>query len=296
MEPSLEAALEDALDALLAALALQRLDDDRFCVPPDTVHMPGRVYGGQLLAQALVAAGSTVSEKAPHALHAAFVKAGTPGCSLELVVDRVRDGRSVSTRQVTVLEEGKKLLVAIVSFHHGDGQVEVATPAPQAIPPEETPLLQHWARELPDDVREYGRHWIEQPPPVEMRIGEPPSFLGGSSTGTTRSHWMRLPRDVGDEPLLHTALVAYASDFFLMDMVFRAHSAAAGPGQSNGFSLDHAIWFHRPVCFDQWHLHTQEALVIVGDRGLARGVIHDAEGHLAATVMQEVLMLPVPTR
>jgi acyl-CoA thioesterase-2 len=105
---------------------------------------------------------------------------------------------------------------------------------------------------------------------------------------------MRLPRDVGDEPLLHTALLAYASDFFLMDMVFRAHPAAAGPGRSNGFSLDHAIWFHRPVRFDQWHLHTQEALAVVGDRGLARGAIHDADGRLAATVLQEVLVLPVP--
>ncbi len=295
----MQARLDASLDALLGALELDRLDDGRFRVAPDTVRPLGRVYGGQLLAQALVAAGGTVSGKPPRSLHAAFVAAGAPGRSLELAVERVRDGRSMSTRQVTVVEEGKPLLVAVVSFHDGGIEPAVAAPAPPAPPPDDVPLLQHWARELPADLRQYGRHWVEQPPPVEMRIGEPPSFLDGSpgspgsSTSTTRSHWMRVPRDVGDDPLLHTALLAYASDFLLMDMVFRAHPAPAGPGRSIGLSLDHAIWFHRPVRVDRWHLHTQEALAIVGDRGLARGTIHDADGRLAATVMQEVLVLPV---
>jgi acyl-CoA thioesterase-2 len=293
MDPALEAAMLESLEDLLGTLELQRLEEHRFRAAPDTVRPLGRVYGGQLVAQALVAAGSTVSGRPPHSLHAAFVKAGTPGCSLELVVDRVRDGRSMSTRQVTVLEEGKPLLVAIVSFHDGSPEPDVTAPAPPATPPEEVPLLQHWARELPADIRQYGRHWIDQPPPVEMRIGQAPSFLGGSSRNATRSHWMRVPRPVGDDSLLHAALLAYASDFFLMDMVFRAHPGVAGPGRLNGFSLDHAIWLHRPVRFDQWHLHTQESLAIVGDRGLAHGAIHDAAGRLAATVMQEVLVLPV---
>jgi acyl-CoA thioesterase-2 len=103
---------------------------------------------------------------------------------------------------------------------------------------------------------------------------------------------MRVPRDCGDDPLLHAALLAYASDFLLMDMVFHAHPAAGGLGRSNGLSLDHAIWFHRPVRFDRWHLHTQEAVAIAGDTGLARGTIHDESGYLAATVMQEILVLP----
>ncbi|MDT3439253.1 MULTISPECIES: acyl-CoA thioesterase II [unclassified Pseudofrankia] len=295
--PRLDTALLDALDALLGALEPQRLTEDRFRVPPDAVRAPGRVYGGQLLAQALVAAGSSVSGKAPHSLHAAFVRAGTPGRPLDLTVDRVRDGRSMSTRQVTVLEDDKPLLVAIVSFHDGGAESSATAPAPPAPPPDDVPLLQQWARQLPADMRQHGRHWIEQPPPVEMRISEAPSFLGGprapTTASATRSHWMRLPRAVGDDPLLHTALLAYASDFLLMDMVFRAHPGAAGPGRSNGLSLDHAIWFHRPARFDRWHLHTQETLAIAGNRGLTHGAIHDADGHLVATVMQEVLVLPV---
>jgi acyl-CoA thioesterase-2 len=208
----------------------------------------------------------------------------------------VRDGRSISTRSVTVLEDGKRLLVAIASFHDGGTESHLAASAPRVPAPEGVPLLQHWAHALPDEQKAFGGSWIEQPPPIDVRIDEAPSFLGGLSTSTTRSHWMRVPRDVGDDPLLHAALLTYASDFFLMDMVFRAHPAATGPGRSNGLSLDHAIWFHRPVRFDQWHLHTQEAVAVVGDRGLARGAIHDDEGRLAATVMQEVLVLPGPSR
>ena len=107
---------------------------------------------------------------------------------------------------------------------------------------------------------------------------------------------MRAPRDVGDDPLLHAALLAYGSDFFLMDMLFRADPVELGPGRANGFSLDHAIWFHRPVRFDEWHLHTQEAVALVGDRGLARGAVHEQDGRLVASVMQEVLVRPFPAR
>jgi len=293
-DPPLGPAILASLDGLLRVLDLQRLGDDRFMAPSEPAGESAHVYGGQLLAQALVAAAATVTGKAPHALHAAFVKAGAPGRPLELAVDRVRDGRSISTRQVTVLEEGRPLLVALVSFHDNGTEPDLASSAPGVAPPEDMPLLQHWARELVPEQRPYGRHWIERPPPIEFRIEEAPAFLGGHSASTARSHWMRLPRGVGDDPPLHTALLAYASDFFLMDMIFRSHPAGAGPGRSNGLSLDHAIWFHRPVRFDRWHLYTQEALAIVGDRGLARGAIHDADGRLAATVMQEILVRPVP--
>jgi acyl-CoA thioesterase-2 len=297
MHPALRQALLDELDTFLAALKLDRLDESHFRAAPDTVRPLGRVYGGQLLAQALVAAGVTASEKAPLSMHAAFVRAGTPGHPLEVVVDRVRDGRSMATRHVTVLEGDRPLLTAIVSFREGDaGGPELAADPPPAAPPEDVPLLQDWARQLPPETAEYGRHWIEQPPPVEMRLPEAPCFMGGSLAGPTRSHWMRAPRDVGDDRLLNAALLAYASDFFLMDMVFHAHPATGGPGRANGLSLDHAVWFHRPVQFDRWHLHTQETVAISGDGGLTRGAIHDAEGHLVATVMQEVLVLPVTAR
>jgi len=291
----LEPAILASLDDLLGVLELQPLGEDRLRAPSGPDREFARVYGGQLLAQALVAAGATAAGKVPNALHAVFVKAGTPGRPLELVVDRTRDGRSMSTRQVTVLEEDRSLLVALVSFHDNGTGPDVGDPTPDVAPPEDVPVLQHWAREMDPEKRDFGRHWIEQPPPFEIRMGEAPAFLGGSTARTKRSHWMRLPRQVGDDQLLHAALLAYASDFFLMDMVFRAHPDGAGPGISNGLSLDHAIWFHRPVRFDRWHLYTQEALAIVGERGLARGTIHDADGRLVASVMQEILVRPPMT-
>ena len=104
---------------------------------------------------------------------------------------------------------------------------------------------------------------------------------------------MRLPRDVGDDPLLHTALLAYASDYLLLDMAFRSYPKQVPNAPFTGFSLDHSLWLHHPVRFDRWHLHTQETLAISGHRGLIRGAIHDADGHLVASVMQEVLVRPL---
>jgi acyl-CoA thioesterase II len=283
--------IEASLEDLLAALALRSVGEDRFVVEPATPLTPRRIFGGQLLAQAVVGAAATVEGKDIHSLHATFVRAGTPGAPVEIAVTRVRDGRSIGTRQVTVLEGGKPLLVAIASFATNSPEPDLAKPAPDAAFPEEMPPLQAWARGLAA-----GQHWIDQPPAIEVRLPESPSFLTGASATTTRSHWMRLPRSIGGDHALNGALLAYASDFFLMDMVFRMHPEELGPGRANGFSLDHAIWFHRPVRFDDWHLHTQEAVALVGDRGLAHGAIHDTAGRRVASVAQEVLLRTGPDR
>ena len=223
---SLEQAVLVALDGLLRALELESLGGDRFRVLGE----PGRfdrVFGGQTVAQALLAASATVTDKEPHSLHAYFVEGGTPEEPLDLTVDRVRDGRSISTRQVGVMQGERPLLIVIASFHANPMSPEVADPPPSAPRPDQLPLLQDWVRDLPPELRLHGRTWVEQPPPLELRIGEPPNFLGGPSAEGMRSHWMRLPRDVGDDPLLHTALLAYASDYFLLDMAFRSHPSAS---------------------------------------------------------------------
>jgi len=264
----------------------------RFRVPFEVTQMFDRVYGGQLLAQAIVGAGADVEGKAPQSLHTAFVKAGVPGRPMEVVVNRVRDGKTMATRDVSIVQDGETLLVGFVSFHQNSDWPDLAGPPPGAAGPDHTPRLQEWARRLPPHRADSGQHWIDRPPPIELRLPEPPAFLGGPFSRTARSHWMRLPRPIGGDQLLHAALLAYASDFFLMDMVFRAHPDQLGPGRANGFSIDHAIWFHRPPKFDDWHVHTQEAVALLGDRGLARGAIHDLDGRLVASVMQEVLVRP----
>jgi acyl-CoA thioesterase-2 len=122
-----------------------------------------------------------------------------------------------------------------------------------------------------------------------VRIGEPPYFMGGSSQAGTRSHWMRLIRDVKDRSL-HSALLAYASDYFLLDMAFRSFPEAAPASLLTGLTVDHVIWIHRPVDLTTWHRHTQETLALAGQRGLVRGSIHDQAGRLVASVAQEVLV------
>jgi acyl-CoA thioesterase II len=274
-----------SLDDLLRALDVEPTGGDHFQVRGERGRF-ARVFGGQLLAQALVAAGSTVADKAPQSLHAYFVQGGEPGVSVDLAVERVRDGRSMSSRRVSVIQSDRTLLTMLASFHDNPVTPDVAEAAPPVPPPEELPLLQDWVL---DDAN---RVWVDQPPPIEVRIGEAPSFMGGPvTTGGSRSHWMRLPRELDAAPLLHAALLAYASDYLLLDMAFRSHPQ--GPAV-NGTSVDHTVWFHRPVRFDRWHLHTQETIAVVGERGLVRGAIHDADGHLVASVMQEVLVRAAP--
>jgi acyl-CoA thioesterase-2 len=278
-------AINASLDDVLAALDLLPCGEDRFVVEPARSGTSDRVFGGQLLAQAVVGAAATVTGKDIHSLHATFMRAGTPGAPLEIKVVRLRDGRSIATREVAILEAGELLLVAIASFARLRTEPDVTLSTPEVASPDETPVLQALVGEAAS-----GRRWIEQPPAVDLRLPEPPSFLSGISSDDPRSHWMRLPRTVGANHALNAALLAYASDFFLMDMLFRLHPQELGPGRANGFSLDHAIWFHRPVRFDAWHLHTQEAVALVGDRGLARGAIHDTDGRYVASVVQEVLL------
>ncbi len=284
-------AIQSALDGLLVALELEPIGEDRFRVASE----PGRfdrVFGGQFVAQALLAACATVEGTAPHSLHAYFVEASAPEQPLELAVERIRDGRSISTRRVTVSQDGRTLLAVLASFHSGPDTPEASDPPPEAPAPHLVPLLQDWARDMPADRAEHGRSWVERPPPLELRIPEPPNFLGGPAGRSERPLWVRVPRDVGDDPVRHAALLAYASDYLLLDMVPRAHPDRSLGEMYSGFSLDHAIWFHRPVRFDRWHLHTMHAQAISGHRGLVRGTIHDEEGRLVASVMQEVLVRP----
>jgi acyl-CoA thioesterase-2 len=285
---ALDRAALEALDGLLRALTLERLADDRFraCNEPGRF---GRIFGGQMIGQALLAACATVTDKPPHSLHVYFSTTGDLDHPVEMAVERVRDGRSMATRRVTMTQGERTLLIAMASFHDNADRPTLAPPPPPSQPPELLPLLQDWAEKAPPDLPN-PRVWIDTPPPLEMRIGEPTYFLGGSSADGPRSHWMRLPRNVGDDPALHSVLLAYASDYLLLDMAYRSHPDRAPVTSFAAFSLDHTIWLHRPVQFDQWHIHTQEMLSMSGHRALIKGTIHDIAGQLVATTAQEVLV------
>jgi acyl-CoA thioesterase-2 len=287
----METAILRGLDNLELALQLEPRGGDRFRAHNEPSRF-GRTFGGQLLAQAMHAATATVSDHAPHSLHAYFVSSGASDVPLDIIVDRVRDGRSMATRHVDVVQDGRRILTAIASFHTNPEEPELVHAPVDMPPPDETPLLQHWVQHVPAEMRYRAQTWIDVPPPLEMRIAEPPTFMGGAQQAGPRSHWMRLPRDIDERPAVHSAMLAYASDYLLLDMAFRSYPGGISSREFAAVSIDHAIWFHRPVRFDAWHLHTQRTVTLTGHRGLVHGAVHDADGHLVATVMQEVLLRP----
>ena len=288
-EVALRARMAEALEGLLGALRLEPRGEDRFTVAAE----PGRfvrMFGGQLVAQAVVASSSTVPDKRVRSLHAYFVAAGSPDVPVEIAVERVRDGRAVSTRHVTVSQGDRPLLVALASFDAADADEPFAAPAPLAPAPHDVPRLQHWVPGSPSAREQHAANWIDRPPPVDLRVDEPPCFLGGPARTEDRSHWMRVPERLDDDPVLHAALLAYASDYLLLDMALRSHPAPETVAPPSIVSLDHAVWFHLPARFDRWHLHTQSPIALAGDRGLVRGVIHDEDGAHVATVVQDTLI------
>ena len=287
---SLASEILGSLDSLLRVFELETTGHDRFQAHSENARF-NQVFGGQVMAQALIAASATMEAKVPNSLHAYFVEAADTSNPLELEVDRIRDGRSISTRRVTVLQKGRVVLTLIASFQTPppptaeDDLSTVATPDPNE------PRLQDWARRAPVDLVRLSQPWIDVPPPIEVRMDQAPSFLGGEKSHAPRTHFMRLPRHVGSDRSMHAAFLVYASDYLLLDMVYRAAPEQYHP-EFVGVSLDHSVWLYRPVQLDRWHSYTQELVGFGDNRGLIRGTICDQEGRLVAQVMQEALVRP----
>ncbi len=281
-----------ALDWLEQALTLQPAGRDRFVAGNEAGRF-GRLFGGQLVSQAMTAAAATVDELTAHSIHASFLRPGSAATPVDIAVERTRDGRSMSVRHVVVQQGGRTLLTATVSF---DANPETAQPDSTAAPdanPESSPLLQHWAQLAPPELAGSASTWIDAPPPLEMRIAEAPTFLGGAQSPGQRAHWMRLPRPVDGGPGTQAALLAYASDYLLLDMAFRAHPQRVSYTTHTGLTLDHTVWLHRPVRFDQWHLYTQQTVAVGGHRALVHGTVVDSAGRHVASTAQEVLVRPI---
>jgi acyl-CoA thioesterase-2 len=278
------------LDGLLAALTFEQFGDTRFRAVSEPQRFP-RVFGGQLLAQALHAAAQTVTDPTPSSLHAQFVRGADPACPLELEVERAHDGRAVAVRQVVASQDGRTVLLATAAFHDNAPVASLPPTVPDVPAPEGLPTLQEWAARSPDSGGFLARTWIDVPPPLEIRMTEALTFLGGAGAAGPRAHWMRLPRPVAGDAM-NAVLLAYASDYFLVDVVNRAALHGVPSERLVLTTASHSIWFHRPVRFDEWHLYVQEAVALVGGRGFARGSVHDRDGVLVATTAQEVITPP----
>ncbi|HZG03869.1 MAG TPA: acyl-CoA thioesterase II [Streptomyces sp.] len=277
-------------ERLVDLLDLERIEENIF--RGDSPDEPlQRVFGGQVAGQALVAAGRTTDGDRPvHSLHAYFLRPGMPGVPIVYMVERVRDGRSFTTRRVVAVQQGRTIFTLTASFHRGEPGFEHQLPMPEVPDPESLPKLTDEIREhlgtLPEPLERMARH---QPFDIRYvdRLRWTPEELEGVEPRS--AVWMRAMGPLGDDPLVHTCAVTYASDMTLLDAVRLPVEPLWGPRGFDMASLDHAMWFHNPFRADEWFLYQQESPVATGARGLARGQIYDRQGRLLVSVMQEGL-------
>ena len=279
---------ETALERLVDLLDLEEIEVDIFRGKRADESLQ-RVFGGQVAGQALVAAGRTVPAERPvHSLHAYFLRPGDPHIPIVYQVDRIRDGRSFTTRRVVAIQHGKAIFHLSASFMLVEPGLEHATTMPEVPGPEG--LLPLSVRLQPYADEQDG--WLVRPRPIDVRyVGDPPRIARGKGErSSTAQVWMRADGPLPDDPLLHVCAVAYASDMTLLESTLMAHGRAWSTGDIVGASLDHAMWFHRPFRADEWWLYDQESPWTGASRGLARGSIYTRDGQLAVSVVQEGLL------
>jgi acyl-CoA thioesterase-2 len=279
-----------ALTELLALLDLERLEDNLYRgISPKEGWQ--RVYGGQVLGQALVAAVRTISEPRPvHSLHAYFLLPGDPKIPIIYEVERTRDGGSFSTRRIKAIQHGRTMFAMSASFHKREESYEHQAEMPKVPPPEDLPSAATLMTKLLDRLPESMRSYWQRERPFDMRPVDISRYLTREKSAPVQHVWIRASGRLPDDPSLHQCLLAYASDFTLLDTALIAHGKLLFDSDIQLASLDHALWFHRPFRADDWLLYTQDSPNANGARGLCRGSIYSRDGQLIATVAQEGLI------
>ncbi|MFF8955875.1 acyl-CoA thioesterase [Streptomyces sp. NPDC014894] len=283
--------MSTALDELLDLLDVERIERDIFRGESRASVVP-RVFGGQVAAQALVAAGRTVPEdRTAHSLHAYFLRAGDPGAPIVYTVDRIRDGRSFTTRRVVAVQHGRPVFHLSASFQTYEEGLEHQTPMPAAPDPETLPTAAESVLSYGENFRDptVAGRLLDSRAAVDLRYVHAPPYATVGEPREPRSQvWFRANGKLADDPLLHLCLATYVSDMTLLDSVLLAHGRGGWTvGDVVGASLDHAMWFHRPFRADEWLLYDQESPSASGGRGLGQARIHTQDGRLAVTVIQE---------
>ena len=279
--------MQTALDNVVALLDLETIEVNIFRgrSPADDRQ---RIFGGQVAGQALVAAARTVKRGSVHSLHAYFLRAGDPKAPVLYDVDRIRDGRSFTTRRVVAIQHGRAIFQLAASFHVAEDGFEHLEPMPE-VPDPETLLprtqrmqSQHPDRARPDRVQALDIRYVTTSP-LDRTGPLPP----------TQRVWMRANGTLGDDPVLHACLLTYASDLTLLDTTLAPHGTSAANPSIMLASLDHAMWFHGPFRADEWLLYDQHTPAASGARGLATGRVFTRDGRLVVSVVQEGLIRPL---
>ena len=250
-----------------------------------------RVYGGQVIGQALVAASRTVEEtRFAHSLHGYFLRAGDTSVPILYKVDRLRDGKSFTTRRVTAVQHGKPIFSMAISFQVFEEGLEHQFPMPDAPDPEslrdEDEVRAEEAKTWPPEYQDSYNHTSA----IQMRQVAPVQILNPEPTEPRQLCWMRTRESLPDDPRLHQCVLAYLSDWSLLDTAMRPHAVSFLQDNVQVASLDHAMWFHRPFRADEWLLYAQDSPAASGGRGFNRGLIYNRNGDLVASATQEGLM------
>jgi acyl-CoA thioesterase II len=277
--------VSDALDELVRLLDLEPIEFNIFRgTQPDEERQ--RVFGGQVAGQALMAAGRTVEAGTVHSLHAYFLRPGDPTVPILYEVDRIRDGRSFSTRRVVAIQRGQAIFNLSASFHVEEAGPEHQIAMPEVPDPETLPTLPERLEQWRDRLS----GWHYRPHPIDQRyIGSLP-WVGDSQPEPRQQLWLRADGQLPDDPLLHACVAVYASDLSLYDTIVKGHEVRWDAPYFMGASLDHCMWFHRPFRADEWLLYDTESPIATAARGLARGFFFDSAGRLVASVAQEGLV------
>lgn len=283
--------MADPLQDLIALLDLEAIERNIFRgVSPDDDRQ--RVFGGQVAGQALVAASRTVDEpnRHVHSLHAYFLRPGDPSIPILYEVDRIRDGKSFSTRRVVAIQHGRAIFNLQASFHDREPGLDHQITAPADVPrPESLPDY----RERLAAYRDQLGDWYDRPRPIDTRYVPPDPAFEPHVKSDGQRVWLRANGSLPDDPVLHACIVTYASDLTLLDTPLRPFAMSSLTDKLMMASLDHAMWFHRPFRADGWLLYDQTAVSMSSARGLAGASIFTSDGLLAVSVVQEGLIRQV---
>jgi acyl-CoA thioesterase II len=292
--------MDRLLEDLIKVMTLERLELNLFRGESRDIGSP-QVFGGQVLGQALVAASATVEVRDAHSLHAYFLRRGDVNSPIVYEVDRARDGNHFSTRRVVAIQHGEQIFNMSASFQAPESGLEHQLAMPQVPAPEDLPDLETHLKDVLPKLPPGMRRVMEQKRPFEFRPVHPPIILRAlnpareptpapSPSSPQRNIWFRAIGRLPDEDALHRCMLAYVSDFNLLDTAMLAHGLPRPETHLTIASIDHAMWFHRRVRVDEWLLYSTDSPSASGARGFARGSVFDRGGRLVASTSQEGLL------
>lgn len=283
----------DALTPLLNLLELEQLEVNLYRGVGHGGETSRRIFGGQVVAQALAAAYRTVEDRACHSLHSYFLRPGDPGMPVIYEVDQARDGGSFTTRRVTAIQKGRQIFNLAASFHVAEEGWSHQHPMPDVPAPKDLPSREDMRAKMVHMVPEDRRADFLRPSPIELRVVGDYNYLAPKPDSDANAAWFRLVRPVEAPVEFHQCLLTYASDMLLLGSSMRPHGESWYTGNVMTASLDHVVWFHAPINFNDWHLYAMDGPWSGGARGFNRGSIFDRSGRLVASTAQEGLIRPV---